>query len=71
MNYVEDNAPTTTTDETSEVTALRCCSARTSEVMALTCRSALFAFHMIQIYSDKIHNIQAPAWGILCSKRED
>ena len=71
MNYVEDNAPTMAIDDTSELMALRCCSAHTSEVMALTCRSALFAFHMIQIYSDKVHNIQAPAWRILCSKRED
>jgi len=71
MNYVEDNAPTMTIDDNSEVMALRRCSAHTSEVVALTCRSALFAFHMIQIYSDKVHNVQALAWGILCSKRED
>ena len=85
MNYVQDNAPTMTTDDTSdgvmalrycsaytgEVMALRYCSAYTGEVMALSCRSALFASHMIQIHSDKVHNIQAPAWGILCGKRED
>jgi hypothetical protein len=58
MNYVEDNAPTMTIDDT-------------SEVMALRCRSALFAFHIIQIYSDKVHNMLAPAWGIVSSKRKD
>jgi hypothetical protein len=72
MNYVQDNAPTMTTDDTSDgVIALRYCSAYTGGVMALSCRSALFASHMIQIHSDKVHNIQAPAWGILCGKRED